>query len=420
MKNKLTYLLISLVIAFGLWAYVVTTVSPESEDTFYNIAVEWDSESEAILRDRGLMVLPGEKPTVTLRLRGNRSDLNNLKNSDITVIANLAKINNAGEQMLDYDVYFTGSKGFEIVHQSPNVLTLQVAEWATKDVQVEVQYEGSVGPGYIDFRNDVVPNPSAITITGPKSVVDQVAKAVVKVKLNGQTETMSLTERAILCDSEGNPVDVAAITADGEVRLTLRILQVKELLLNVTPIYGGGVTQENSIVTMDYTTIKVAGSDKILADLPDVLELGQINLAEITRDTILTYDITEGMLQGAENLSGITQVNVSITVPERITRSLDITDMSKIKVVGLPADMTLDYVTQKLTVTLIGREDQVNAITPEDLTVTIDITGAVADDNQSFKATVTVDPKYPDVEAAAGDTVKVDIVFAAAPVGGLL
>ena len=32
MKSKITYLLLSLVIAFALWFYVITVVSPESEE----------------------------------------------------------------------------------------------------------------------------------------------------------------------------------------------------------------------------------------------------------------------------------------------------------------------------------------------------------------------------------------------------
>ncbi len=419
MKNQLTYFLVALLIAFGLWVYVVTTVSPESEETFYNIAVEWDAGSEAVLKDKGLMVVSGNKPTVTLRLRGNRSDLSKLKNSDITVIADLAKIGHAGEQHLSYNVFFTGNtNAFEVVNQYPGTLTLQVAEWATKDVQVEVKYQGVVGPNYIAFTEDVIPNPSAITITGPKEVVDRVDKAVVKVNLEGKTETFTVSDRAILCDSDGKPVDVASITADGEVRLTLRILPWKDLALKVNPVYGGGVTAENSTVIQDYYTIRVAGNEKILAALPDVLDLGQINMAEIIQNTTLKLPITGGMLQGAENISGITEVTVQVTVPERITTTLDITDMSQINVVGLPEGLKLDYVTEKVAVTLIGREDQVNAVTAADLTITIDASNAVVDDNQAYTPTILVSPKYPDVGATIGP-ITVNISQLPAASGGI-
>ena len=83
MKEKILYLLISVVIAFGLWSYVITTDSPEWEETYYEIPVILKNES--VLHGNGLMLGDGKIPTVTLRLKGNRSDLVNLNKSDITL-----------------------------------------------------------------------------------------------------------------------------------------------------------------------------------------------------------------------------------------------------------------------------------------------------------------------------------------------
>ena len=76
MKNKLIYALLSFVIALGLWFYVIAVVSPESEETYYNVPVVLQNES--VLTEKGLMIITQNKPSVTLRLRGNRSDLNKL------------------------------------------------------------------------------------------------------------------------------------------------------------------------------------------------------------------------------------------------------------------------------------------------------------------------------------------------------
>ena len=46
MKNKILTLLLSLVISFGLWLYVVTVVSPETESVIENISEEIVAESE--------------------------------------------------------------------------------------------------------------------------------------------------------------------------------------------------------------------------------------------------------------------------------------------------------------------------------------------------------------------------------------
>ena len=110
MKSKIVYALLSLLISFGLWVYVITVVTPESEQTFYNIPVVFSNE--AILNDNGLMVLSEQDPTVTVKLKGNRSDLNNLKNSDITVLADLSKVDGTGEKRLSYSVAWPGNHSF--------------------------------------------------------------------------------------------------------------------------------------------------------------------------------------------------------------------------------------------------------------------------------------------------------------------
>ena len=54
-KNKILPLLISFVGAFMLFCYVITFVSAEREETFYDIPVSF--QGEAIMEDRGLMLV---------------------------------------------------------------------------------------------------------------------------------------------------------------------------------------------------------------------------------------------------------------------------------------------------------------------------------------------------------------------------
>ena len=75
MKSKFWRVALSVAISLVLWMYVISVVSPESDETFYDIPVSF--QGEAILEDRGFMLV-SEKPTVTLTLHGNRAELNNI------------------------------------------------------------------------------------------------------------------------------------------------------------------------------------------------------------------------------------------------------------------------------------------------------------------------------------------------------
>jgi hypothetical protein len=83
MKSKILTGLLSIVVSFGLWLYVVTVVSPNFDQKYTDIPVV--TQGEALLQDRGLMVTSNETPMVSLHLEGNRADLNKLNSSNITV-----------------------------------------------------------------------------------------------------------------------------------------------------------------------------------------------------------------------------------------------------------------------------------------------------------------------------------------------
>lgn len=401
MKRKILHLLLSVLIAFALWIYVVTVVSPESEATFYNIPVVLNNES--VLVGKGLMVTSEDEPTVTLQLKGNRTDLNNLKNSDITVVADLSRINEAGNQSLSYNVSFTGGNAFEIMNQTPGHITLDVVEWTTKDVQVVPVYTGTLDLDYIDYRDQLEMDYQTVSITGPKAVVDQITQAAVEVNLDGRVETVSESLRYTLCDENGEPVDATSITTNvAEVTVTLKVLRVKEVPLLLEVSYGGGATAATSSVTQDYETIKVAGSEKMLDDL-DSLTIGSVDLATISEAAEMTFDIV--LPTGVENLSGITQVNVTVDFPGLAVKTLNV---GKIFVSGTPKGVTYEIGTKMVPVTVRGPETLIEDITESNITILIDLSEAQLGENR-VTAKVMFDTAYGEVGAIGSYSVNVTL-----------
>lgn len=399
--RKIVYMLVSLLIAFGLWGYVVTVVSPESEATYYNIPVVFINE--AAMQEKGLMIVSDTKPTVTLQLRGNRNDLNNLKNSDINVVADLAKISAAGEQLLNCSISFAGRDRFEILNQDPQKIMLDISEWSNKPVPVEIIYSGSLGPDYIAYMDELELDREYISITGPKESVDRITKALVEVDLNGKVETIRANLRYTLCDENNQPVDAEAIKTDAaEVGLALKIQKVKELQLQLNVIYGGGATPENSSVILNYQTIKIAGPEKLLENLVDTLVLGDVDLSDILEDTTLTLPVK--LPEGVENLSGITEVRASISFPGLAAKTLWV---SKIFVFNAPAG-TVAKPAEMVRVTVRGPEEKIETITAENISVLIDLTGGELGENRCA-AQILLDTGYEQVGAIGNYNVLVTL-----------
>lgn len=383
MKNKIISIVVSAVVAFGLWLYVIIVVSPGSEETYYNVQVVLQNEN--ILEERGLMITSDFEP-VNLTLSGNRTDLNKLDSNNIQVLVNAATIEAAGTHQLAYSVSYPGTvNGNDITRtgQSTNMITLKTEKRVTKRVDVVAEYIGSVPEGFIADKENAIFDYENIEISGPESVVEKIAHARIKVDLNDQNVTVTGQYIYDLCDEDGNPVDVKRVTTNVEaVNLTVKVQRVKEIKLNVEAVYGGGVTQKNSTVTITPQTIRISGSDALLEGL-DVLELGTVDLGEMLEDTTLTFPIT--LPEGVTNETGVTEVTVEVKFSDLKTKVLSVT---KIQAVNVPEGMEVDMITQALEITVRGPSLLIDSITEKDVTVTVDFANAQPG-TATMRATVT-------------------------------
>lgn len=404
-RNKLASFLLSFAIAFGLWLYVVTTVSVEYDTTFHDIPVQF--EGETALEERGLMITSGTDATVDLRLYGSRSNLNKLSTTNITVKVDLSRIYDPGTHEVGYDIFYPGdvpSNAFIEQSKVPDTITITVEEWNQKPIPVGVVYTGSVPEDYLDDRDNALLDYETISISGPASVVEQIARAEIYVDLTDRTESISQTFQYTLCDAGGNPVDAALITAEtAQVRLDLTIQRFKELPVKYTLAEGGGATAANVTITPDTPAIRVSGSGAILEELTEI-NLGTINLANIPEDTTLTYPVK--LPEGVINLTGVDEVNVEIDFTGLRTREFIV---ENIRVVGVPAGMEYELVTKQLTVIVRGPSGIINQMTAQDLLVTADISGKTPGTLIVNAAVSTTDPAYDDVGALGTISVSVTL-----------
>lgn len=374
MKSKIWRVVLSVGIALVLWMYVISVVSPESDETFYDIPVSYQND---VLEERGLMIV-SETPTVTLHLKGNRSDLNELNASNITILVDLAAIQTPGTQMLRYSVSYPGnlpSNAFETLSQTPNLLLLKVENRVKKTVPIQLDYMAtSVPEGYIADKEAPLMDTAVVEVSGPESVVNQIDRAVIQVDLTNQTESVVGAYNYVLCNEAGEPVDAEMITTNIEqVNLTVKIQMVKELPFVLNVVDGGGATKETCKIELqrETTTLWVSGSESKIRDLTEI-ELGTVNLIELKEESnTLTFDIV--LPEGVTNMTGETQVTAIITFPELGTKKLTI-NKAQFQAAGVAEGTEALWISEKVDVELRGPKDLVKNITEKDVIATVDFT----------------------------------------------
>lgn len=369
MQSKFWRIALSVAVAIALWAYVITTVSPESEDTFYDIPVSYQND---VLEERGLMIV-SEKPTVTLTLKGNRSDLNELNENNITIVVNLAAIQAPGTQMVRYDVSYPANlpnNAFETISQTPNMLKLKVENKIKKSVPIVLEYIGTVPEGFIDDRENPVMDTTVVEVAGPESSVEQIDRAVIQMDLTNKTDSVVGAFQYVLCNKDGEPVDAQMVTTNvEEVNLSVKIQRLKEVPLVLNLVDGGGATKDTCELDMDITSIWVAGAENKLRDLEQV-ELGTVNLAELKDETnTLTFEIL--LPEGVTNINDVQEVTATISFPDLRTKKLTISK-DQFLAAGVPADAEVIWVTETVEIELRGPKALIKKITEKDIVVTMD------------------------------------------------
>lgn len=406
MKSKFSSVLLSVAIAFGLWLYVITAVSPGSADTYYNIPVIWENES--VLNERGLMLTYKSANAVTLRLSGNRTDLSKVNSNNITVKADLSKIYEPGNMIsLNYTQTFPGdvpSNAFVIESKNPGNIQVSVAWRISKEVPVEVKWIGSAPEGFMSDRENRVLDYPVVQVSGPDSVVNTIEKAVIEVDLNEQRESISQNYVYTLCDGEGEPVDAELITTNvEEIHLDVKIQRVKDVALTYTVVDGGGARAENADVTLSVETIRVSGSEAALDTLGDELNIGSIHLADIEKAASFNFEIV--LPDGVTNRTGVTEVIAEVTINGLTTKEMTI---ENIGTVNIPENMEAELITEKMTVVVRGPLVSVAKLSVKDITVTVDFANAEVG-TSTYKATVTYGEGFENLGTYRADPVSASV-----------
>ena len=369
-KNKLGALALSFVIALGLWMYVRAYVKTDYDQTFYNIPVAL--EGQANLTDRQLMLLSEGDYDVNIKVHGSRQDVSKLNSGNIQLVADLSKISEPGEHNLTYNIIYPGDvpTGAVSAEKNPDRVKVVIARKKTKEIPVDVIYEGDVPADYIKDTSALELDYNFVEIAGPEEVVDRIDHATITVDCAGRTESIYESYRYELQDEKGKPVDAEWITTNvSEVKVYLPVTMVKKVPLTVTLLDGGGATGETTTVVIEPKEISVSGSEAALNALTE-LNLGTIDLAQITEDTQKEYEIS--LPEGIRNVSNLPTATVTITFPKLATREYTITEFVPL---NLPEGMVWEPLTKQLTIKVRGLKSEVQKLNETDILVQVDLTG---------------------------------------------
>ena len=381
-RRKILYIIFSIFIASFVWFYV--NYSQEVTLTVNDVPVELLNK-ETTLAERGLMVLNDRDIAVDLKLRVPRNIVFRFDTDKIRAVADLSAITAAGKQSIGYQIYYpAGISAHDVAVELPAVRSVQVeiGELSRKEVEVRCKVVGNVAEGYIAGTLRMLPN--ELEVRGQQVDIMSVNYALLTLNITDATATIVELLDYELYDFNDQPIHNPNIHPVSEqIQVTLPVMTVREVPLVINFEESAGARLENFTYTLEPQTVTVSG------DAATVKSIGRIVLDTVVLDTLseqenFVYDIV--LPDGISNLSGTNTATLTITQGDTGMITLDATQFDY---ENLSTNREVSIVTSTLPVTLRGTQEDLAAVTPEQVRVVADLSD-VADASGSYTVPATV------------------------------
>ena len=363
------YLVISILVALGIWVYVDITQDITASKEVSNIPVEFQGE-DTTLAERGLMLLPDSETTIDLKLEGAKSILAQLDTAKLRVQADLSAVTETGIQTVPcrviYPEYKFSSRLTATTPTNSFNITIDVGELYSREVEIHCDIQGTVAEGYIAGEPQFTPE--KLELRGPQEEVDAVSYAKVSLNIENATETVDQALPYVLYNEAGEPISGGDIHAvQDEIRVVLPVDVVKELPLEIDFQEFPGLSKNNVSYRIEPASIVVSGEASLLNDV-DRLVLDSFDLSQLGGNEVYHYVIQ--LPEGCTNLSGVTRATLTISFIDLVQ---DTRTATEFQAENVPEGKSVTILTDELTVRIQGTAADVAAVHDRDITVRADL-----------------------------------------------
>lgn len=395
-NKKWLSMLIAIVVSVTLWVYVVAVENPEGEMELNNVPVIFTGE-DLLREDYNLLLTESNVSSgVSLTFYGKLSDLNQLRQdkSELSVSVNVSHLRSAQTYELSFDisdVTLPSSVSYSDVSlnsKSPNSVEITLVDQVKRTIDVKVQQNVILAENYM--TGAMTKNFEQITIEGPADLVNSVGYAQAILDRENVNQTINATLPLTLIDSSGEIVSSTAITCSvSEIEVTLPVLMYKEVPLEPSFVYGGGIEEGDVVCEMTTSTVRLSG-EAVALETVQSIKLSNIDLASLpTNSQTVTRSIP--IPEGCTLVSGEPQeTEITIQIKNKTIKRVRVSS-SNFQYLGLPDDMAPVPKTTVLSVVVRVNESDVDQFTEDNIRVQVDFTGLTLSKNMTVPVKIYVD-----------------------------
>lgn len=365
-KNIRT-LLLAIILGFSVWISAVTAADPDEVRAPLMVPLE------IIGQETSLIITNDVPQAIRVTLRAPRSVWEQLTTEENAVRAVLDLTGlSADEHELEIQVLIS-VRPVQIVLVEPETVTVNLEPLAVRTLPIVLSLSGQPAIGY--QAGEATVEPSEVILSGPESLVNQAARARVLVRLDGVREGIDQGMRIEILDEQNTRLEGITINPESA-RVSIPVSQqggFRDVAVKVV-VQGqqaAGYRLENISVFPPVVTI-FAEDPELVSGLPGIVETEPLDLQNANQDiaTRLALDLPEGV-EIVSSQTQTVQVQVAISPIQTSVTLLN----QPITLIGLPEGLVAETFPEAVDVIISGPLPVLEALTPQDITVTVDVTG---------------------------------------------
>ncbi len=288
--------IIALIVAAGIWVYVMNNVNPTIEKT-YSVAVKTANVPE------GYKISLSDE-TISLKIKGPRSSYVNLNPDEIKAFVNLESIKD-GENEVKVQTIIP--QGVELADCTPDKIIVRAEKIVTKKARVDLIVTGVAANGYTVAN--IESSQKTVSIQGPESLLNQVSRVIGYVGLVGNDKDFSLDIPLSAVDNDGRAVSNVIVIPES-IKAEVQIARgLSKKVVSIKPVFSGEPVEGYVVekVKIDPSKIEIAGDNEKLEKITSI-DTGKIDLS--TRSQPFSC---ESVLELPEGIT-VTNKNVNVQI----------------------------------------------------------------------------------------------------------
>ena len=380
MKNKITknwgLKLVSFLFAVVLWIVVTNINDPVTVFRVSDVPVT--IRNAELITDRGQVyeVLDHTDVIDTVTIYAPRSVIDTLDKTNIVAVADMEDLTSLDTIAIRLSTNKYNDK-LESIKGNIDSVKLNIENKMTRSFPIRASVTGEVQEGYM--VGDITTEQNLIRISGPESVISQIAKAQAEVDVSGFTSNIGTDTDIRLYDAENHEIQSMSLEKSlSKVRVYISILEQKTVpvtyTVSGTPAEGYRLTGESESTR---SNVLIAGRSSVIQKM-EAIEIpeGVIDVTGAQEDVTTLVDLNEylpdGVVIAEEDFKGMINVTVHIGQVMRRTFSERIDD---IRISDVPEGFEADIASagSSCLITLLGLSEELQEIDTNTLEVSVDI-----------------------------------------------